>query len=69
MTDLYGLAALYLQHRRVPDGQIVWNEDDAMWFAPDGRTARAWRALTGVFRGFGSRRRPAASLSGPMARC
>jgi hypothetical protein len=69
MSDMYGLAALYLQHRRLRDGQIVWNADDAMWFMPDGPTARAWRALTGVFRGFGSRRRPTTPLSEPMARC
>jgi hypothetical protein len=40
-----------------------------MWFAPDGPTARGFRALTGMLRGLGSRGRAAPRLSEPMPRC
>jgi len=69
MLDMYGLAALHLQRMRIGQGQTAWNEDDAMWFAPDGPTARGFRALTGMLRGLGSRGRAAPRLSEPMPRC
>lgn len=69
MLDMYGLAALHFQSRRMREGQMVWDENDAMWFAPDGPTARGFRALTGMLRGLGSRGRAAPRLSEPMPRC
>ena len=39
MLDMYGLAAVFCQQTR--KGQTTWNEDDALWFMPDGPVARA----------------------------
>ncbi|MEX0697956.1 MAG: hypothetical protein WD099_10465 [Dongiaceae bacterium] len=69
MLDMYGLAALYFQNRRMREGQMVWDENDAMWFAPDGPGARALRALIGVLRGLRSRASAAPRLSAPLPPC
>jgi len=69
MLDMYGLAALYLQNQRMREGRAVWNENDAIWFAPDGLAARGLRTLIDVLRGLRSRATEAPRLSEPMPPC
>lgn len=62
MLDMYGLAAALRHQAR--KGQPAWNEDDALWFLPDGPVAKG----VALVRALSVRlRRPAAETCEPGA--